>query len=118
MELSFGDKREDAEFRRSGATDSETLLAGVMVQGAGVGAVSPAPGYVVPGPRCCCAAPRLRDAEAVGAARVCAAHVGEGELALPAWVRAGDGETRRGGSASELSAQGRDVSQCLRGRRG
>ena len=117
MELSFGHKREDAEFPGSGATDSETLLAGVMVHGAGLGAVAPAAGDVVPSLRGGCAAPRLWDTEAVRAARVCAAHVGEGELALPARVRAGGGEARGGGGASELSAQGRDVSR-LRGRRG
>jgi hypothetical protein len=49
VELSFRDKREDAEILGSGTADSETLFAGVMVHRAGVGAVSPAPGDVVPG---------------------------------------------------------------------
>ena len=64
-----------------------------MVHRAGLGAVSPAPGDVVPGLRGRGAAPGLRDAEAVGAARIGAALEGERELAVAAWVRAGDGET-------------------------
>ena len=118
VELSFRDKREDAEILGSRTANSETLLAGVMVHRAGVGAVPPAPGDVVPGLRGRGAAPRLWDAEAVSAARVCAAHVCEGELTLSAWVRARDGETRRGSRASELSAQGRDVTHYGGGSRG
>ena len=109
MELSFRDKREDAEILSSWTVNSETLLASVMVHRAGVGAVSPAPGDVVPGLRGRGAAPRLWDAEAVGASCVCAAHVCEGELTLSAWVRARDSVTRGGGGTSELPAQGRYV---------
>ena len=109
MELSFRDKREDAEILSSWTADGETLLACVMVHRAGVGAVSPAPWDVVPGLCGRGAAPRLWDAEAVGAARVCAAHVCEGELTLSAWVRARDSVTCRGGGTSELPAQGRYV---------
>ena len=88
-----------------------------MVHRAGVGAISPTPGDVVPGLCGRGAAPRLWDAEAVGASRVCAAHVCEGELALSAWVRARDSVTRRGGGTSELPAQGRDVTHYGSGSR-
>ena len=81
-----------------------------MVHRAGVSTISPAPGDVVPGLRGRGAAPGLRDAEAVGAARVGAALECEGELALAARVRAGDGETSCGGGALKQTTKGRDVS--------
>ena len=63
------------------------------MHGAGVSAVSPATGDVVPCLRGRGAAPGLRDSEAVSAASISAALEGEGKLALAARVRAGDSDT-------------------------
>ena len=112
MELASRHKREDTDLSDRRASHSETLLAGVVVEGAAVRAVAPPPGQREPGLRGLGAAPGPGDAEAVGAAGVGAALVGEGELTLAVRVRPGHGETRGGGGATEPTAQPGDVSCC------